>query len=977
MQWISSKIQCTWTADEDSRRPATKQYVESLKNTNKVQQERIQRLEALLAANGISADGGTAAQPGASQPAVLLPGSSGPRSQTHSPSGSWTGDLPPDTFLAPGNDPGYDSLSDTESVAENLSNAASRLVINDGDLAVVGPSSLQFHRPSPITRTIPLEDDSRDAPKHTLHIGEDVPHSRSHSRNPSFNHNRSRSHSQARSVGHSRSSSVAPHGLTPPSQVSNFAGNVSPPAGAGLFANLSPPPGSASVGYFDPASPGSDQTGQEPSTIDHIFSASNPRGAFSPNAVADDDDDDHYDWRLVLPKDIDISRTEHDTVLDTFFKFFSSWCYRTIPDLFLRDMRRYLENSQVLEKSQNLEDEKATVTGPKTVHYTPMLHNAILSIALAYSEDPMLSSRSTRAKFVQQAKSTLEIECSRPSLACVQALAYIASFYSGEGEQTLGFLYFGMSIRMSQALGLSIDCSGWVRSGHISALDEVDRVWTYWVTYSLDKCWAFYVGRDHGLPNPLLRASQPPTDPTSATSQTFLAPPSSAGLRSPVPTFDIHYPLPDERADNQPWEWKSPQSWGSGLLQQRKSSPNSPSNVSSAFYQTSKLMVLATKVMNAIWRLPKNASSESIASLALDVDSWLEELPDSMRITRPKTTQALPHILMINMAHQWIQIVLHRPFYRLSQNKADPSIKRCDSGAEKILQYLAAWRRLYELRYVPITAVQIAFVAGTTCLLRAIQSVNMPEKRRTALDGVREIIRALNEMGRTWKSAKQSADALKVLLHEQVSVNERSPGPTRHPTVELQPPSVANSRAGTMDMAFEIHSGSRMPLGGRILEEVRFMHEPHPDLAMGDSLFPGGSFTADSPGSSHSGQYFNTGDGMGIHNAGYDATGQGHFAAENALGLPGLNMQPGVLSLGGQNPGLTNYGFPQFGQFMDANQARLRGGESFPNHPIGQFGATGGHGASASLGNTAEWFSSEFSYSGVGPQQSNQQFWGQ
>lgn len=170
---------------------------------------------------------------------------------------------------------------------------------------------------------------------------------------------------------------------------------------------------------------------------------------------------------------------------------------------------------------------------------------------------------------------------------------------------------------------------------------------------------------------------------------------------------------------------------------------------------------------------------------SLEVDAWLEELPDSMRITRPKTTQALPHILMINMAHQWIQIILHRPFYRLTQNKGDPSIKRCDSGAEKILQYLSAWRRLYGLRYAPITTVQIAFVAGTTCLLRAIQSVGMPEKRRTSLEGVREIVRALNEMGVTWKSAKQSAEALRLLLNEQVSGSERSPGPSRF--VHLSP----------------------------------------------------------------------------------------------------------------------------------------------------------------------------------------------
>jgi hypothetical protein len=175
----------------------------------------------------------------------------------------------------------------------------------------------------------------------------------------------------------------------------------------------------------------------------------------SPSAVAEDDEDDQYDWREMLPHDIELSRTEHDTLLDTFFKFFSSWCYRTIPDLFLRDMRRYLEGTRTITINDNPQSspsfQKPAASGPKTVHYSPMLHNAILAIALAYSDDPVLSSKSTRQRCIEQAKSTLELECSRPSLSCVQALAYIASFYSGEGEQTLGYLYFGMSIRMSQA----------------------------------------------------------------------------------------------------------------------------------------------------------------------------------------------------------------------------------------------------------------------------------------------------------------------------------------------------------------------------------------------------------------------------------------------------------------------------------------------------------------------------------------------
>jgi hypothetical protein len=315
---------------------------------------------------------------------------------------------------------------------------------------MVGPSSLQFHRPSPITRTIPLGDVNEDAPKHTLQIGEDVPPSRSHSRHASFSHSRSRSQSQTRSAGHSRASSVSPHGITSPAQVGQFGG-VSPPIPS-PFHGLSPPT-TGGIGvppYLDPSSPGGDS--EHPGTEQYLGAAL--KGIGSPNAVGDDDDDDQYDWKQMLPQDVDLSRKEHDTLLDIFFKFFSSWCYRTVPDLFLRDMRRYLEGTRTLpveDPQSPSEEKKVVIVGPKTVHYTPMLHNAILSLALAYSDDPMLSKRSTRAKFVEKAKSTLESECSRPSLACVQALAYIASFYSGEGEQTLGFLFFGMSIRMSQA----------------------------------------------------------------------------------------------------------------------------------------------------------------------------------------------------------------------------------------------------------------------------------------------------------------------------------------------------------------------------------------------------------------------------------------------------------------------------------------------------------------------------------------------
>jgi hypothetical protein len=91
--------------------------------------------------------------------------------------------------------------------------------------------------------------------------------------------------------------------------------------------------------------------------------------------------------------------------------------------------------------------------------------------------------------------------------------------------------------------------------------------------------------------------------------------------------LDIAYPVPDERVDSTIWEWKTLGDWSI-----RRTIPNTPSYISSSFYQTCKLMVLATKVMNAMyaiictnvyiltrvdsWKLPKNAGSESTASLA-------------------------------------------------------------------------------------------------------------------------------------------------------------------------------------------------------------------------------------------------------------------------------------------------------------------------------------------------------------------------
>lgn len=88
---------------------------------------------------------------------------------------------------------------------------------------------------------------------------------------------------------------------------------------------------------------------------------------------------------------------------------------------------------------------------PRTPHYSPMLHNAILAIALGFSEDAYLRRSSTRTIFAAQAKSFIDEEGMTPSVATVQAFAHIASYHSLGAEHNLGWLYIGMALRCAIA----------------------------------------------------------------------------------------------------------------------------------------------------------------------------------------------------------------------------------------------------------------------------------------------------------------------------------------------------------------------------------------------------------------------------------------------------------------------------------------------------------------------------------------------
>lgn len=136
-----------------------------------------------------------------------------------------------------------------------------------------------------------------------------------------------------------------------------------------------------------------------------------------------------HEWLRYLPGDTVSfpSRLEHDKALRNFFAFFSDWQLRVIPHLFLRDFALATGHSH---------NKRTPAPRAQAQHYSPLTHNAILSVALAYSDNEHLRSREIREKFAKHAKAFLEAECRSATLSTVHGLAVLSSFHSGFAEQS-------------------------------------------------------------------------------------------------------------------------------------------------------------------------------------------------------------------------------------------------------------------------------------------------------------------------------------------------------------------------------------------------------------------------------------------------------------------------------------------------------------------------------------------------------------
>lgn len=235
------------------------------------------------------------------------------------------------------------------------------------------------------------------------------------------------------------------------------------------------------------------------------------------------------------------------------------WCYWVDEYAFRQDLAVCLSASS------------SSSPPPRTSNYSPLLHNALLSLACSFSDDPrILSNRATSDALAARAKSEMEREGERPTLATLQGLALIGSHGSGSGRQGIGYIYSGIAFRMLHTLGLGIDCTSYVERGVLTEEVRAARDRTLFLLYVQDKLWSAYVGR-----NPSVLRAQ---------------------LEPPLPAID-------RELDRQPWQ-PLPGDCPSDLPPKP-----TPGYLSSTFHFTVRLAVIEERIMSTVYALRVNLQS--------------------------------------------------------------------------------------------------------------------------------------------------------------------------------------------------------------------------------------------------------------------------------------------------------------------------------------------------------------------------------
>ncbi|EPS33960.1 hypothetical protein POX_a01052 [Penicillium oxalicum] len=463
-----------------------------------------------------------------------------------------------------------------------------------------------------------------------------------------------------------------------------------------------------------------------------------------------------------------------------------------------------------------------------TPFYSEVLTNAMCAIGSAfearYHPTFITFPKSLAEFFADRAKALLEIELDSPCVATVQALVLMSSHEGASNRDARGWLYSGMSMRLTFDLGLHLDMTSYVNQGDMSSHEADVRRAAFWGSYIADHFWGFYLGRpfrmnagDVSVPKPAsgLDAERDSTwRPYGLQASSDIA---AQGLRNPAELINRQFVIL--------WEMVSP--------------------VGHILYGCSDIS--------------RHDLQRITFQVTEDLFAWKANLPYMLQVDLDDdSTPKLPHLLMLHMQYHQIIIFFHRPW--VSKNYIQPRSPRqgpgyhharrmCIESATAVARLLHIYEKHYTFRRMNNQVVAIIFSAALMLLFVTVSSSSItPSKSgesRTAHPGNAEMIaylnlcfRALDELGQSFENAKRTRDYLVTLQRRWQAHMRRTGSAAKRQISSPNLPSLTVKPASLHGASSHDAARKRTRLVDHSLHQSR-AHGPSVSLA-GRESFPAG-----------------------------------------------------------------------------------------------------------------------------------------
>ncbi|CVL08509.1 related to pathway-specific regulatory protein nit-4 [Fusarium mangiferae] len=416
---------------------------------------------------------------------------------------------------------------------------------------------------------------------------------------------------------------------------------------------------------------------------------------------------------------IEVSDELRNHLLDLFWSWQNTWQYLVVKELFLEDL--YITHSGR--------------------YASPLLLSAVLALAARYSDrvelrsDPLEQNTAGNA-LAEQAKMILFYESQAPKVTTVQATALLGLREIATDKEALGWMYCGMAARMAFNLGLHLDRSHWVETGHITKDEAEVGTIVWWGCYVLDKLFNIGLGR-------------PSTIQEHETS--------------------AQLPSMDHSAEYESWHSESP--IGEPIVFPRS---HQVSNVRA----TVQLFRVTSSALDEIYRPgsqhAKSRIMELVTKTHVNIIEFQINLPSCLRLSPSPLAPTLPHIYLLHLQIHVAIILLHRPFVGVQRRTLDPGnfhpstgsshLKECSQSSHSISNIFRLYSKHYTLRRIPISAIHCAFTASIILLLETTSTDTKDRDR--AIASLKVLAEALADMSTAWAWSQRALFAIRQLARE-------------------------------------------------------------------------------------------------------------------------------------------------------------------------------------------------------------------